>query len=1109
MAEITLSEYCDKAKELVRTESYDQAIAICRHILKHYPKYVRAYRLMGEACLEKGDYVEAASLFKRVLGADMEDMVVRVGLGIVFDEQGALDEAIWQLERAFELSPGNAEIRMELQRLYSDRDGSPPAKLKLTPAALGRLYLREELYQRAIDEFRDVLEDDPERPDVEIALAQALWWSGRRQEAAEICEAILEKYPHSLKANLILGEILLSGDREAEAKSLLDVAEALDPENLVAQALFRDKSPLAPKAVAVPVLDQTNLAEEMSEVEAVAPEGRSQAPRESYQPAGPAQERLDEAMPDWLRKLREEEEESEAEEVAAEPEEQQMPDWLRQLAEERTSEGPEPAQAEESGLDSTADEMPSWLRDLESAPESEGPSGVAEPEAEAPQRAEAEYAPEEESTTEAAVPTPEEAQEPSLERAAEGEEGPEEAPGWLLELTQETVTAEATSAEVDETEEAAPDSLTGLHEEATPHVDKEQETPAPIGPSGLSVEEGPTGEQEPASWAEPPSEEEPAERVVPEGFSPEEYISVEAERVGAQIDEEAMERLRETMPDESASIDEIMSWMERSRALLEEEGIPGLSGDEQREEPAARSEGPMEPAEEELPSWLEELRPTAEAAPEAAPEEQGEVLPEEPALPTPEEELPTWLKELRPEGAVPGVSRPEEIDKPLDQEMVSPEEEEIPTTAQEREPSILEKPSPEDQEAPAWLLSLREEAMEEGQPASWLGEDVTQVEEALAGEGEAPSWLKSLEQSEVVEEEIVLETEEPGTVGEAEVGPLEEEMPSWLRQLRAEEAGETPVPPHEELKPPVAEEPTAHVVEAELPSWLRELREEMAQEGEIQPAEEIASGAEEEPTRPMEEEAPPWLAELSAEARLERELSSGARETPTEEGPSEPLEEEVPSWLSELRAQAAEGETGALMEKAEAAAAGVSLGALQEEELPSWLREMRAEMGEAPAEELPAEEVPSEQRPMPPTQEGEPVTTPKEEVAAPTAPTPEPEAVTPPPEADAAGVRPAPDWATEDYLRYLEEHPRDLDARLELARAYSASGDLDLAAQQYGEILSHGALTEEVVKDLETTTAHAPDHLTTQEALADAYMRSGQLQKALDKYRWLRAMITR
>ena len=166
MAEVTLSKYCEEAKELIRSESYDHAIGICRHMLKHYPKYLRAYRLLGEACLEKEDYVEAANFFKRVLGADMEDMVVYVGLGIIFNEQSALDEAIWQLERAFDLNPGNAEIRGELQRLYGDRDGAPPPKLKLTSAALGRLYLREELYQRAIDEFKGVLRDDPERPDI-------------------------------------------------------------------------------------------------------------------------------------------------------------------------------------------------------------------------------------------------------------------------------------------------------------------------------------------------------------------------------------------------------------------------------------------------------------------------------------------------------------------------------------------------------------------------------------------------------------------------------------------------------------------------------------------------------------------------------------------------------------------------------------------------------------------------------------------------------------------------------------------------------------------------------------------------------------------------------
>ncbi len=69
MTEISLRAYCDKVEELIKTDSHDQAIAICQHILRIYPKYLEAYRLLGQACLEKGMHSEAEDFFNRVLSA--------------------------------------------------------------------------------------------------------------------------------------------------------------------------------------------------------------------------------------------------------------------------------------------------------------------------------------------------------------------------------------------------------------------------------------------------------------------------------------------------------------------------------------------------------------------------------------------------------------------------------------------------------------------------------------------------------------------------------------------------------------------------------------------------------------------------------------------------------------------------------------------------------------------------------------------------------------------------------------------------------------------------------------------------------------------------------
>jgi len=107
MPEILLHSYAARIKEMIRNDQHDEALAHCQHILRQYPKQVEIYCLMGEACLEMEMYREAIECFQRTLGADPENLISRVGLGIILGEQGMLPEAIWQMERAFELAPGN------------------------------------------------------------------------------------------------------------------------------------------------------------------------------------------------------------------------------------------------------------------------------------------------------------------------------------------------------------------------------------------------------------------------------------------------------------------------------------------------------------------------------------------------------------------------------------------------------------------------------------------------------------------------------------------------------------------------------------------------------------------------------------------------------------------------------------------------------------------------------------------------------------------------------------------------------------------------------------------------------------------------------------------
>ena len=104
MAKISLRNYNRLIENLVENGQHDEAIAHCRHILQTFPKYIEAYRLLGKAYLESKRYTEAVDIFQRVLMSVPDDFVSHVGFSIIADDQNKLDDAIWHMERAFELS---------------------------------------------------------------------------------------------------------------------------------------------------------------------------------------------------------------------------------------------------------------------------------------------------------------------------------------------------------------------------------------------------------------------------------------------------------------------------------------------------------------------------------------------------------------------------------------------------------------------------------------------------------------------------------------------------------------------------------------------------------------------------------------------------------------------------------------------------------------------------------------------------------------------------------------------------------------------------------------------------------------------------------------------
>jgi len=1003
--EKSLRGYCTEADQLIEQGSLEAAVAIGQHILRRYPKYMEAYRVLAKATLEQGGIGYAADLFKRVLSADPEDLEARVGLGIIYTGEEALQEAIWQWERAFELAPGNSDIRAQLRQVRERLEGPEIPRTELTRGALGRLYARGGLFQQAADEFRAVLRKDPEQIDIQVALAETLWRDGKLAKAEAVCEQILEALPNCLKANLILGHIWLHTGREEESHRPFRAAQALDPENRVAADLLGEESPLAREPVLIPELDEL--------------------PLETPKPEDLISVREEAGLPDWLTQLRSAGIEKEEEIV----EEEGLPDWLTAL---------EPAKVEEpvagmtvietpspeAGPELEGEELPDWLADL-SVEEPEEPVTEPIPEAaeEEPLTAET-LAPEPPAAEAEEIPDwlaalePEEAEEPPKKEKLEGEpevQGVSEpfvekpiaaetadgdVPEWLAQLRTEMKQDLSDVVKMDmflsppkeDTDRFAsrdiPEWLQDVQEESDLPVEALSEEDI-ISPAVEPTEEAPEwlAALEAEEAAAPEVAEAPAEPEVTEVAGPAEEMPDWL--AALQPEEPAAPEVVEAPAE--PEVPEADLWREIMRQKGLEEMIEAVPAEAEKLPEAA------EPAEE-MPDWLAALQAEEATAPEVA---EAPAEPEMAEVAGPVEEMPDWLPALEAEEAdEPAEEMPDWLAALQPEEAAAPE--------------VVEAPAePEAPETDLWREIMRQEGLEEMIEA--VPAEAEELPEAAEPAEEIPDWLAALQPEEAAAPEVA--------------GPAEE-MPDWLAALQ----------PEEPAAPEVVEAPT----EPEVPEtglW----REIMRQEGLEEMIEAVPAEAEELPeAAEPAEEIPDWLAALQPEEAAAPEVA---------EAPAEPEVSEADLWREIMRQEGLEE----MIEAVPAEAEELPEAAEPAEEIPDWLAALQPEEPAAPeVAEAPAEpEVAEVAGPVEEMPDWLAVLQPEEPAA--------PKVVEAPAEPEAAGVAEAVEPAEEipDWLAALQpEEP----AAPEVTEAPAEPEVTEVAAEavKLAELAQEEELIEEV-----------------------------------------------
>jgi competence ComEA-like helix-hairpin-helix protein len=1149
MATIPLRAYNREIEGLIDRGQIDEAVAHSLSILQTFPKHVTTYRLLGKAYLEIQRYSDASDIFQRILSSVPDDFVSNVGMSIIREDESNLDAAIWHMERAFEAQPANAAIQDELRRLYGRRDGMEPPKVRLTRAALARMYAKGHLYQQAIGELRAALAEDPQRTDLQVLLAQMYYAAGLKVDAVNTSSNLLKKLPFCLEANRILAGILPETDRAEDAQIYKQQTIAMDPyfqfatagsittDNIPDEAVMATKLAYEPgssmldkpgqpawaASLGVQVADQPTEAlpdwlageeEEISQIKSNAfvwdEAAEEEAPFvESSDEEKPIQD--EEMIPDWMKEAGwQPSDETVVQEFEAAgagksdfdeelPDDEivsaQIPEWLREIA-------PEGALDQPLGEEAIPEELPSWLQET---PPGESDSVVTWLDSTQSEELADQTSLESEenetlfaagSETEAQLPTMGE-EEPSLpDFASQPGSLAEDIPDWLQEFAPEQ---EGKPAELEEMATLIQPPSGEDQELGITDFLKNVERPSSEEPLVEELEIMPTMEEIP-DWlkdlevgqqGQDFSKDETVISVKPviDQELPEEEITP------AQPEEEIPEWLGELKT-------EGMALEEQPLKSTEEPLLPG------KEEPAAEIDFSDDEA---ALAWLEGL-----AAKQEITTDQVSALPEESELISEEEpvemisetepvEMPDWLREIEAEvESIPEAMEPigAQADTVVTGEEVNLEDSEEALAWLEG--LAAKQGVPEDQ-----LVSQADERLES--PPEWLVEEPEEVE-AISAEipteaesEELPVWLLESVDQELPEEPTQVEEPEElelpvetTTVGEIDLAD-ENAALAWLETLAAKQGvpeEQLTVPPEERLESP--------------PEWLKtgiETEEAAVEEAPFEAEEPSVLEAEEEPL-------PDWLTKEVETTAFEAEPMVETPEV-VEPSPEEAEKAEIPDWLKEVEEEAVEEPA------LEISAAS----------LPEWLLESEDFQGEEKVSEEALEEMVakaqaetiiskrpeiSEKLDLNAASLSELENLPGigfvlaqsilsyREINGPLTSVDELTNVNGITIETLVELRDLVEVEVPAVKKPIEERvvePKDEDERMLVsARSAMLSDEINAATDQYDVLVKKGLYLPEIIQDLQESLYRQSTIFAVWQLLGDAYVRSDQLDAALDAY---------
>lgn len=219
----------EKGREHYENKEFDKAEPLLSEVARVEQSFADVMNMLGVIHHDRGDVSEAQGYFERALDINPNYTEAALNLAVAYNEQGLYREA-----RAIyaHVTGRTADKRTKIEPFAR-------GKLANMHADLGRAYAELQMFEKAIDQYREALVLAPDFVDIRTRLGQLLKDVGDIDGACRELEIAKNLRPSYVPARVSLGVAHFKGGDKESAKRSWREALDIDPENKTAAMYIR------------------------------------------------------------------------------------------------------------------------------------------------------------------------------------------------------------------------------------------------------------------------------------------------------------------------------------------------------------------------------------------------------------------------------------------------------------------------------------------------------------------------------------------------------------------------------------------------------------------------------------------------------------------------------------------------------------------------------------------------------------------------------------------------------------------------------------------------------------------------------------------------------